>query len=207
MQYSTFTPGTGLEIENPENLLESRKYGWGTQMTFKPSPVGMRDDLSAWKMEGPGSWFHLPLGTSLPNSGITRLKSVTILFETINSVILHVHVYDGRWIIQQFDGQMLSGQYLESRNAADVDVTIPVYGSLTYPNTLSLKRPYEMFAGAGLSFYAHGLFVKEDQATGKFPPAILTVAGVGAQYLVDDLPLVTVTVQRKLGATSIVVGP
>ena len=84
MQYSLFTHGTALVIETPELLAEYRKVGWGTWIRFLPPDHRNIDGMDVWDNAGPGSWFHVPLPSTLTTFGHRnpRLGSVTILFET-----------------------------------------------------------------------------------------------------------------------------
>ena len=82
MQYSLFTHGTALEIETPDALAGSIKVGWGTQILFRAPVAENVEGLPVFPEVGPGSWFHMPLPSTLTTFGRRnpRLESVTLLF-------------------------------------------------------------------------------------------------------------------------------
>lgn len=196
MQYSLFTHGNALRIETPENLAAFTNLAWGTQITFRePVPQdGLGDPV--YDSVGPGSWFHMPLTSTLTTFGYRspRLDSVTILFETSHCRITNVHVYDGVRIIEEFNDLGLRGSFLETRDSKDINPESPSPVAQSFPNTRQLRRPHKMFSATGVSFFACAFFEDFDKDgrahnphfDGPFPPAILTVSAAGGQFLVDD---------------------
>lgn len=192
MQYSLFTHGTALQIETPSILTSSLKVGWGTQIEFR-QPAVQEGDLPLRDPEGPGSWFHISLPSTLTTFGRRnpRLESVTLLFQTFgNCRIKHIHVYDGVDIIQEFnfDNQFrLGGEFLRSRDSKDINPEVPPPDQ-DFPagNTFHLAKPRKVFSAIGISFYASAF-------GGQHPPpnfpdlkAILIVSAAGGQFTVDD---------------------
>lgn len=200
-QYSLFTHGTTLEIETPRTLAGSIKVGWGTQIVFKePAPENVPGFGTVYPEVGPGSWFHISLPSTLNTFGRRNpyLKSITLLFDASHCRILHVHVYDGADLIQEFNDfklpNKLSGQFLHARNSDDINPGTTSSNPQTFRNTLVLNKPHKVFSAIGISFYACafqedfnvGGFAHNPQFDGAFPAAILTVSAVGGQFIVED---------------------
>ena len=193
MQYSLFTHGTALQIETPGTLASSIKVGWGTQIEFRQPTVHIEGDLPPLSdKEGPGSWFHITLPSTLTTFGRRnpRLESVTLLFETIgNCRIKQVHVYDGVDIIQEFNGFgqfRLGGEFLRSRDPKDINPEDPPRDNDTRDNTFRLDKPHKVFSAIGISFYASAFGGR--QPPPNFPPleSFLIVSAAGGQFTVDD---------------------
>jgi hypothetical protein len=211
-QYSLFTHGTALQIETPQNLASHVKVGWGTEIVFQAPVVENLQGDPVWPDVGPGSWFHIPLPSTLNTFGRSHplLDSVTLLIGTSHCRIKHLHVWDGAILVEQFNnlGQFgLKGDFLQKRNIKDVDPELTVSNPQTFVNTRRLSRPHKVFSAIGLSFFAcwhsqdfHGHNPKFD---GAFPQSLLTVAGGGGQFLVDDSPAFTV----HIGKVGILFGP
>lgn len=198
MQYSLFTHGNALRVEAPWNLADFTNIGWGTVITFQePVPEQDASGSQVWAAVGPGSWFHLPLTSTLTTFGLRspRLDSVTLLFETSHCRITNVHVYDGARIVQQFNNQKLKGTFLDTRDTKDINPESASSSPQEFSNTLKLRAPHKVFSAIGLSFYACAYFEDFDvngrahnlRNDGPFPPARLTVAAVGGQFLVEEI--------------------
>jgi hypothetical protein len=192
MQYSIFTHGTAVEAEDLSALAGYDKVGWGTRIFLKEpllstvgkEPVDVRDEF------GPGSWFHIPLTSTLTTFGVFNpfLVSVTLLIETQHCRITDVHVYDGAEIVQEFGGT--KGEFLYSRNSGDINPNRPLAIPEKFENTFTLDRPHKVFSAIGISFFARAYNKDYNEhgfaRTGRYPQAILTVSGAGAQYRVAD---------------------
>ena len=119
-----WTHGNALTIENPENVANAKRFGWGTDIIMKP---------------GQASWFHIPLASPvITTGGRTSLQRAFVLFKSEGGTITNVHLYDGAAKFQSFDGISLQGDH---RNALD--------GS----NTLELGSPHTVAFGIGISFH------------------------------------------------------
>ncbi len=206
MQYSVFVHGTGLEIETQANVRGFRKVGWGTEITLYPPVTKIVDGLHLEKEDGPGTWVHLPLVTTLDTFGrfSPHLLSVTLLFETLRCAVGPIHLYDGPDLIATMDGAW-PGEYLRTRQARDVEpkAYTPVGYGGTMENTVVLPKPHKVFSAIGLSFYVHWRyydFSQEDMRADPRPPSILTFAGAGAQFLVADKVNPLIAAVRQLGA-------
>jgi hypothetical protein len=204
-QYSLFTHGTALEIETPENLAHHLRVGWGTQIVFKEPVLENVSGLIVRADIGPGSWFHIPLTSSLNTFGKSnpQLDSVTILFDTSHCRITNVHVWDGATLVQEFNdlGRFgLKGGFLHTRNSADVDPETTFLSQQTFPNTLKLRQPHRVFSAIGLSFFAcahsEDFGGHNPQFDGPFPPSILTIGAGGGQFLVDDSSFVALNIGK-----------
>jgi hypothetical protein len=216
-QYSLFTHGTALATENPENLAHQVKVGWGTQIVFRePVPENVSGLGTVFAKIGPGSWFHIPLISTLNTFGKSnpQLDSVTILFETSHCRISNVHVWDGATIVEEFNNLGpfgLKGAFLHTRNPQDVQPETPLLNPQPFPNTRKLRKPHKVFSAIGISFFACAHFedfnhqgrAHNPQFDGPFPPSILTIAAGGGQFLVDDSLSVTLSIDK----IHILVGP
>ena len=196
MQYSLFTHGTALEIETPDALAGSIKVGWGTQILFREPVAENVEGLPVFPKVGPGSWFHIPLPSTLTTFGRRnpRLESVTLLFESRHCRILHVHVYDGVDILQEFNNLKLAGAFLRKRNSEDINPEASSPNRQEFSNTLPLEKSHRVFSAIGISFYAcaffedfnEGGFAHDPHFHGPFPESILTISAAGAQFDVED---------------------
>jgi len=216
-QYSLFTHGNALRVEDPGSLADYFHVGWGATATFR-APVPQQTSFGIVFDEiGPGSWFHLPLTSTLTTFGRRNpfLKSVTLLFDATHCRITNVHVYDGVVGVHEFNGLKLKGGFLDKRDAHDVNPeAATAFGAPSFANTLTLPRPHRVFSAIGISFFACAFFEDFDehghahdpQFHGPFPPAVLTVSGAGGQYVVEDQFLVTVGVSA-LDKIGISIGP
>jgi hypothetical protein len=210
-QYSLFTHGNVLGVETPANLANFINVGWGTQVTFRRPVYQDFRGLPVADRIGPGSWFHLPLTSTLTTFGKRNpyLQSVTLLFDTVHCRITDVDVWDGASMVARFVNLRLKGNFLFSRNTDDVDPEAKQYDRQTFQNTIELSRPHRVFSAIGLSFYACAYLEDFDERgfapgpNGPFPPAILTLAAAGAQFSVTDTGLIHINV----GGTHIAVDP
>jgi hypothetical protein len=218
-QYSLFTHGNALAIETPQNLAFHIRVGWGTQIRFK-EPVPENTPFgTVFADQGPGSWFHMPLTSTLNTFGRAnpQLDSITLLFETSHCRITNVHVYDGVEIVEQFNnlGQFgLHGAFLEARNSKDVNPEVALASPQSFSNTFKLKRPHRVFSAIGVSFFAcafaHDFIPAQgERFDGPFPASILTVSAAGAQFLVDDSSLFTLSIGEavKIGKSILSIDP
>ncbi len=206
-QYSVFTHGNALTVESPAELAGSVKVGWGTQITFKAPAAHNVQGLTVFDVRGPGSWFHVPLSSTLATFGRRNpvLTSVTLLFDTSHCRITNLHVYDGARLVTAFDdlGPFgLKGSFLEARNSADVEPDVTHANPRVFPNTRVLPQRHKVFSGIGLSFFACAFredfnvngFSHDPRFHGPLPPAVLVVAAAGAQFVVDDRALIAILV-------------
>lgn len=214
-QYSLFTHGNSLRVEAPEVLLDYRHFGWGAQIAFKPPPAD--DDSKGlpqlFAVEGPGTWFHLPLTSTLTTFGRQnpRLSSITLLYETTYCRITDIHVYDGAEIVAQFAEPRFGfhGSFLSARNLQDIDPERPLSSPQALNNTHELLPPHNVRSAIGVSFraaafhadYRIGGFFDDPHFRGPLPPATLVVAAAGGQFLVDDTPLLTVHLRDSVSIT------
>lgn len=79
-------------------------------------------------------------------------------------------------------------------------------GVPTFRNTLTLAAPHKVFSAIGISFYSCAYFEDFDhdpRFEGPFPPAVLTVAAAGGQFVSEDQSIVTIKVSAldKIGVT------
>lgn len=202
MQYSIFTHGNALRVEAPWNLADYTSLGWGTVITFK-EPVPEHDAAGnvVWAEVGPGSWFHLPLTSTLTTFGRRSplLDSITLLFESSHCRVTNVHVYDGARIVHEFNSMKLKGEFLDARNSKDVNPEISSASSQEFDNTLKLPTSHKVFSAIGLSFFACAYFedfdvdgrAHDSRFDGPFPPATLTIAAAGGQYVVKEISLLS----------------
>jgi hypothetical protein len=216
-QYSLFTHGNALRVEDPGSLANHYYVGWGAVATFR-APVAQQESFGiVYDEVGPGSWFHLPLTSTLTTFGRFNpsLKSVTLLFDTSHCRITNVHVYDGAAIVHEFNGLRLKGDFLTKRDTNDINPdTAVAFGAQAFSNTLTLPRPRKVFSAIGVSFFACAFFedfnergrAHDPRFDGPFPPAVLTVAGAGGQYLVEDRSFLTVSVSA-IDKVGILIGP
>jgi len=202
MKYSLFTHGNALQIETPNALAGNIKVGWGTQITFREPVEENVSGVPVFAIEGPGSWFHIPLPSTLTTFGRRnpRLESVTLLFEAVHCRILHVHVYDGADIVEEFNDLKLpktfklAGDFLHARDSQDINPEASSPTPQTFRNTLRLKKSHRVFSAIGISFYACAF--KEDfdeggfaRDHGPFPESILTISAAGGQFIAEDFSL------------------
>ncbi|AUD00930.1 hypothetical protein [Spirosoma pollinicola] len=191
MQYSVFTHGTAVEAENLSVLTGFVKVGWGTVISLKEPPKSTVGNLDVRDMQGPGTWFHIPLTSTLTTFGRSNpyLVSVTLLIETKYCRITDIHVYDGAEIVEEFGGT--SGDLSQSRNSKDINPDSPLAIPETFSNTKILVRPHKLFSAIGISFFATSFEddYKDENGIkfrGRYPQATLIVSGAGAQYMVAD---------------------
>ena len=204
MQYSLFAHGNVLEIETPIALAHQVKLGWGTQVTFHEPVPREISGLQVFDKIGPGSRFHMPLPSTLTTFGRRnpRLKSVTLLFDTSHCRITNVHIYDGSRIVQEFNSIKLAGQFLQTRDPEDINPEALLLNAQSFPNTLRVDRPHRIFSAVGVSFFACAFFedfnvqgqAHDPRFHGPFPPAILTVSGCGAQFIIEDASIFAVKI-------------
>jgi hypothetical protein len=216
MKYSLFTHGSAVQIETPNALASNIKVGWGTQITFREPVAENVEGLPVFPNVGPGSWFHIPLPSTLTTFGRRNphLESITLLFESRHCRILHVHVYDGVDIIQEFNDFRLprtfklAGDFLHKRDSEDINPEASSSTPQTFSNTLRLQKPHRVFSAIGISFYACA-FIEDfdeggfahDSRSGPFPESILTISAAGGQFTVEDnfLTRTVAVVERFLG--------
>jgi hypothetical protein len=201
MQVSTFTHGTAVQIETPENLREANRVGWGTRVTFQRPVEQIVNGLPVFDEVGPGSWFHIPLTSHLDSFGYFRphLKSITLLFLTEHCRITNVHVWDGATRVMAFDdfGPFgLHGDFLSTRDPQDIDPRqAQPLGTPTFNNTLSIPSRPPVFSAVGISLFACAFL--HDFGRAPFPDAVLTIAGGGAQFsTADEFPGLSTVVSR-----------
>ena len=204
MQYSIFTHGTAVEVEDPAALVGFEKVGWGTRILLKEPPLETVTDFDVRPEHGPGSWFHIPLTSTLTTFGRSNpfLVSVTLLIDTQFCRIKDVHVYDGAEIVQEFNNNMLQGELSYSRNGDDINPDSPPDILEGFDNTLKLDRPHKVFSAIGISFYATAYTEDYDEngyaRSGRYPQAVLTVSGAGAQYRVADPPVIKSSLSDRI---------
>jgi hypothetical protein len=184
--------------------------GWGTQITFRgPVAENVPGLDPAYPIEAPGSWFHIPLPSTLTTFGRRNphLKSITLLFDAQHCRVLHVHVYDGFDIVQEFNDfklprtTKLAGEFSHKRNSEDVNPEVSYTNPQEFRNTLQLEKPHKVFSAIGISFYACAFFedfnvddhVHNPRFDGPFPESILTVSAAGGQFTVEDNSLLALS--------------
>jgi hypothetical protein len=190
MQYSLFTHGNALQIETPGELAGNINVGWGTQISFR-QPV-VEEGTQFFKAQGPGSWFHIGLPSTLTTFGrrAPRLESITLLFETRgNCRIVSVHVYDGSDIVEEFNdfgAFKLGGEFLRSRNSNDINPEAPPQNHESFGNTFQLTKSHRVFSVIGISFYACAFGRQADPKFHPIQDAVLVVSAAGGQFTVED---------------------
>jgi hypothetical protein len=204
MEYSIFTHGNALQIEDPGNVPDFSHRGWGAQATFYLPSTSTLKDVTVTDTTGPGSWFHLPLSIEIRSFGVTgpQADSVTLIFRAQFCRITYLHIYDGYDVFEEFDFvfnrqeavQGLTGSFLDARPGTD-------------KNTLRFKKPHRVLYGLGISFYAccyaGDVTSWDEQATGKpFPGSVLYVAAAGANINTEVLSLGS----RIVAATRVLLG-
>jgi hypothetical protein len=87
-----YAHGTALQAENPENLVDCTKCGWGAPVTRPQRGKGPRIP-EAVEVYGPGCWFYLPLISIPSGAGVAYpyLTSVLLLFERTSCRISDLH--------------------------------------------------------------------------------------------------------------------
>jgi hypothetical protein len=208
MQYSLFTHGTALQIETPAELASNIKVGWGTQISFRQPVVEIGDEgLQISEREGPGSWFHITLPSTLTTFGRRnpRLESITLLFETRgNCRILRVHVYDGSDIVEEFNDFgifKLGGEFLRARNSKDINPEAPRPNHESFGNTFQLTKSHRVFSVIGISFYACAFGRQPDPKFHSIEESVLVMSAAGGQFTVEDdiFARVVAVVERFVG--------
>ena len=191
-QYSIFTHGTALQVERPETVREILRVGGGTAVTLHLPILDTTVAPDAHDDEGPGTWMHLPLTSTLTTFGRSnpKLVSVTLLYECRHCRIADVHVWDGGALVYQFNGKHLRGSSLAQRNSSDINPGSAALPASAFSNTLALPSRHEVFSAIGVSFFVrwfrtdlHG--DEYDLKHGRFPDSVVLIAAVGAQYVVD----------------------
>jgi uncharacterized protein DUF6623 len=148
--YSNWTHGNSLTVESPDNLDSMRYRGWGPDV---------------FVTAGQNSWFHIPIPTPRVVNDITaRLLRVYLLFrcEEGEGEIRNVHIYDGSFVVQEFNDLHLAGHH---RTQPDGE------------NTFPLDAPHVVERGIGVTFFF--------QAAIGFEATIqpyLTVAAAGGDF-------------------------
>lgn len=122
--HASWTHGTALNVETPQNLDRVGYFGWGADMAVKP---------------GKGSWFHIPLPTPvIVSEGRTQISTLFLLFDAVSGSIRNVHIYDGSSQVQQFNDLLLEGEHRLGLDAA---------------NTFNLAAPHTVIFGIGITFF------------------------------------------------------
>jgi hypothetical protein len=191
-QYSIFTHGTALQVERPETVREILRVGGGTAVLLHPpaaDPNGIQRD--ATDAEGPGTWMHLPLTSTLTTFGRSnpKLSSVTVLYECRHCRITDVHLWDGGALVHQFPTN-LTGSFLAQRNSNDINPDSPAGPPTAFQNTLALPHRHPVFSAICVSLFVRWFRAdlkgdEYDLLHGRFPDSVVVIAAVGAQYVVD----------------------
>jgi hypothetical protein len=101
--YFTFMEhGIRAQVENPANVLATKRIGWGTILTGKPNT---------------GTWVHIPISAhySVGGGNYPYIYGINLKFNTEFGypTIKSVHIRSGRSDMKlQLDGLDLSGDYL-----------------------------------------------------------------------------------------------
>jgi hypothetical protein len=148
--HASWVHGNALTVENPENLNRVGHFGWGADMSVKP---------------GKASWFHVALPTPVIVSDVrSNLIRVFLMFQSEQGSIRSVHVYDGSFKIQEFNGLMNEGEHRLGLDGM---------------NTFNLARPHSVAFGIGVSFF----FIASIGFDSAIPPSRLILASAGGDYI------------------------
>jgi hypothetical protein len=148
--HASWVHGNALTVENPENLNRIGHFGWGADMSVKP---------------GKASWFHVALPTPVIVSDVrSSLIRVFLMFESEQGSIRNVHVYDGSFKIQEFNGLMSEGEHRLGLDGM---------------NTFNLAHPHSVAFGIGVSFF----FIASIGFDSTIPPSRLILASAGGDYI------------------------
>ena len=151
--YASWTHGNALTVESPENLARVGHFGWGADMYMQP---------------GKGSWFHIPIPTPVIIGDVrSTLLRVFLLFEIAPGTgsIRNVHVYDGPFKPQEFNGLDLDGAHRTGLDAA---------------NTFALAAPHTVVFGIGVTFFFQAAIGIDSHIS----PPLLRLATAGGDFTV-----------------------
>jgi hypothetical protein len=177
MNFSLFTHGTGLVMEDGAGVAQFEKKGWGAVITFVPPTPP--DEHGFTQDRGQGSWFHLPITSTTHFFGERpSLVSVVLQFILNRSRITIVDVYDGPNRIERLPRR---------------GVTSLPDPSISPGETLVLSNPVPVVYGIGISFFAY--WHSEDLGKdAEFDGQALFLGAGGANFHVDDpKPKITVS--------------
>jgi hypothetical protein len=147
--HASWVHGNALTVESPGNLASVGHFGWGGDMMIIP---------------GRSSWFHIPLSTPVIIGDIrSKVQTLFLLFKSESGSIRNVHVYDGSFKVQEFNGLQFEGEHRVS---------------LDGQNTFKLSTPHTVIFGMGISFF----FVANIGFDTPIPPARLIVASAGGDF-------------------------
>ena len=178
--------------------------GWGTQIEFRePAEKIVEGDITVRDKQGPGSWFHIPLPSTLTTFGRRNpyLESITLLFRALYCRISRVHVYDGNDIVAEFNNIVLTGDFLHERDSEDINPEASSLYRQTFINTLRLEKPHRVFSAIGISFYASAFdddfnvrgSAFDERFHGPRPRSFLTLSAAGGQFIAEDFSFLAST--------------
>lgn len=162
---SSWSHGNAVRIEEPapkNEFVTWLNYGWGFQAKIRP---------------GYDFWFHIPLTTPVDRGTDCLLNEFYLLWSMENFGSLnYVHVYDGgTFLTDPNEGYKYSADGHLGYSGDHLDYE---HRTVFHP-----RKPEVVQSGLGISFnvsatvYAEGRFIDFDT------PAILTVGGAGARYV------------------------
>ncbi len=99
LAYASWVHGSDIHIERPDRLNWMYRQGFGTQLNGKAETT---------------NWFHFAIPTPVIVEGVRyKLDSVLLRFTTqsVESIVRHIHVYDGNIKIASHDNVNLTGSH------------------------------------------------------------------------------------------------
>jgi hypothetical protein len=139
ISYASWTHGHSMQIEYPDRIPYQRRAGMSFDIEGKP---------------GTDNWFHFAIPTPvIINDVRLQVDSVMLCFWTgsPDAFVQHVHVYDGRYRIAQFDDIFLS------QDQPSVRLTLPGAPYMGQGLGISLGVGFGVEAMAhNMEFYAVG---------------------------------------------------
>ena len=154
LKQASWTHGNSVTVETPSNLSFVRPRGWGTELGFVP---------------GKSSWCHIPIPTPVIMDGRRSKVQKLFLFFSAKAGqghINNIHVWDGPFAIQRFDGLSLKGEH-----GSGIDSI----------NTITLQKPHDVLYGISISFS----FQAAIGIDSSIPPPLLTVTTAGADFFLE----------------------
>jgi Matrixin/Putative peptidoglycan binding domain len=143
--YASWTHGTSVTVEHPDQLESVRRFGFFTRLVGKPNTT---------------NWFHFALPTPVIVSGDRKVLGPCMLrYQTgsINAVVRDVHIYDGEVRVAAHDGVNLSGSQPFRRfgvaHAPEVRWGVGISIGVTFLGGTSANRTIDLIS-AGCDFKA-----------------------------------------------------
>jgi hypothetical protein len=149
--YASWIHGNAVMVESLESLARGSYCGWGADISITP---------------GKNSWLHIPIPTPvIVADKRASVQKFFILFKIDpgGGNIRNVHIFDGAFKVQEFNGLELQGDHL----------------ILDQQNTFILAQPHSVAWGMSISFF----FQASDGSDSQASPAHLIVGSAGGDFL------------------------